>query len=69
MFISRATCEYKSNCLVLQLQSAEVSRTVTTSSFEWSWTISECGNEETHIHESRTSYVSLVTALFTVYVQ
>jgi len=35
--ITQAKC----SCLVLQLQSAEVSRTVT-SSFEWSWTISEC---------------------------
>ena len=35
MFILRAI----RSCLVLQFQSAEVSRTVT-SSFEWSWTIS-----------------------------
>jgi len=35
MVIARAMC----SCLVLQWQSAEVSRTVT-SSFVWSWTIS-----------------------------
>jgi len=33
-----------SSCLVLQMQSAEVSRTVI-GSFEWRWTISECVNE------------------------
>jgi len=33
------TCD--SRCLVLQLQSTELSRKVT-NSFEWSWTISEC---------------------------
>ena len=27
------------------------------------------GNEQTHYHESRTPYISLVTALFTVYAQ
>jgi len=37
MFIARAMC-WVTSCLVLQLQSAEVSRTVT-SSFEWSWTL------------------------------
>ena len=42
MFIAWATC----SCIVLQLQSAEVSRTVT-SSFEWSWTISVNVNEGT----------------------
>jgi hypothetical protein len=70
MFIARAMCgvEYKSNCLVRQLQSAEVFWTVT-SSFEWSWTNSECGNEETHTHESRTLYLSLVTELFTIHTQ
>jgi hypothetical protein len=57
-----------SSCLVLQLQSAEVCRTVTRR-FERSGTISECGNEETHYHESRTPYFSLVTVLFTVYAQ
>jgi len=53
---------------VLELQSAELSRKVT-SSFESSWTISERGNEETHNHESRTPYISLVTSLFAVYAQ
>jgi hypothetical protein len=57
-----------SSCLVLQWQSAEVSGTVT-SSFERSWKISECGNEKTNNHESKTPYISLVTALFTVYAQ
>jgi len=32
-----------------------LTRTVT-GSFEGSWTISECGNEKTHNHESRTPY-------------
>jgi len=52
--------------LVLQLKSAEVSRT-SRDSCERSWTISV--NEETHNHGSRTPYMSLVTALFTVYAQ
>jgi hypothetical protein len=43
MFIAQAVCGVTS-CLVLQLQSAEVSRTVT-SGFEWSWTISVNVNE------------------------
>ena len=37
-----------------------------TSSFEWSWTISECGNEGTQDPEKWTQYASFVTALFTV---
>jgi hypothetical protein len=40
-----------------------------TGSFEWSWKICECGNEETHNHGSRTPYISLVTTLFAVYAQ
>ena len=40
-----------------------------TSSFEWSWTISECGNEGTQDPENWTQYSSFVTALFTVYAQ
>jgi hypothetical protein len=45
-----------------------LSRTVT-GSFEWSWTISGCGNDKTRNHKSRTPYISLVTTLFTVYAQ
>jgi len=42
MFIARAMCgvKWRRNCLVLQLQSAEVPRTVT-GSFQWTWTVSE----------------------------
>jgi hypothetical protein len=50
MFIARAVCGVTS-CLVLQVQSAEVSRTVT-SSFEWSWTISVNVNEVTEDPEN-----------------
>jgi hypothetical protein len=64
MFIAQAVCGVTS-CLVLHLQPAEVSRTVT-SSFGWSWTISVNVNEETHNHGSRTQYSSFVSALFTV---
>ena len=39
----------------------------TTGSSEWSWTISVNVREENH--DSRTPYISLVTALFTVYTQ
>jgi len=62
VFIARAMC----NCLVLQLQSAEVSRTVT-SSFVWSWTISVNVNEGIQDSEIWTEYSSFVSALFTVY--
>ena len=46
MFISPAMCgiECKSRHLVLQLQSAEVSRMVT-SSFVWNWVTGVYGNE------------------------
>jgi hypothetical protein len=69
MFIARAMCGLtvrNSSCLVIRLQSAAVSQTVT-GSFQWSWTISVNVNEETHNHGSRTPYISLVTPLFTVH--
>jgi len=67
MFITRAMCGDKS-CLVIQMQSAEVSRTVT-SSFEWSWTISVTVNEGIQGPESWTQYSSIVTVLFTIHAQ
>jgi len=51
--------ECKSRSLVLQLQSAEVSRKVT-SSFVWSWTISLTLNERIQCSESWTQYSSFV---------
>ena len=65
MFIARAMCGLTS-CLVLQLQSAEVSRRVT-SSFEWSWMISV--DERTQDPENWTQRISFLSALFTVYAQ
>jgi hypothetical protein len=59
---------YNSRRLVIQLQSAEVYRTVT-SSFVWSWTISVNVNEGTQDPENLTRYSSFVSALFTVYAQ
>jgi len=59
---------HNSSCLVLQLQSAEVSGTVT-SSFEWSWTVSVNVNKGIEDPESWTQYTSFVSALFTVYAQ
>ena len=52
MFIVRAMCGV-STC------SLQISRKLT-GSFEWSWTICECGNEETLNHERITPYTSLV---------
>jgi len=57
-----------SSCLMLQLQSAAVSPTVT-SSFEWSWTISVNINERMQDPENWTQYSLFVSALFTVYTQ
>jgi len=70
MFIVRAMCgiECKSRRLVLELQSAEVSRTVT-SSFEWSWTIIVNINEGIQDPRSWTQYNSFLSELFTVYAQ
>ena len=70
MFIMRAVCgiECKGRRLVIQLQSAIVSRTPT-SSFEQSWTISANVNEGTQDPESLTQYSSIVTALFTTHAQ
>jgi len=56
------------SCLVIQLQSAEVSRTVT-SSFVWSWTISVDVNEGIQDPEIWTQDSSFVTALFTIHAQ
>jgi len=56
-----------SSCLVL-LQSAEVSRKVT-SSFVWSWTISVNGNEGAQDTKNRTQHSSFASALFIVYAQ
>jgi hypothetical protein len=64
MFIAPAMC----SCLVLQLQSAEVSGTVT-SSFVWSCTISFNVSEGVQDPESWTQHSSFVSALFTVYAQ
>jgi hypothetical protein len=60
VFIARAIygIECKSRSLVLQLQSAEVSRKVT-SSFVWSWTISVNVNEGIQDPENWTQYVHL----------
>jgi hypothetical protein len=69
MFIAQAMCGLtycNSRRLVLQLQSAEVSGTVT-SSFEWSWTISVNVNEGIQDPQNWTQYSSFVSALFTVY--
>ena len=57
-----------SHCLVLHLQLADFSRTVT-GGFEGIWAISRCGTEQTHNHDGRTPYSSLATALSNVYVQ
>jgi len=64
MFVVRTIC----SCLVLQLQSAEVSRTVTCS-FVWTWTISANVNEGIQDAESWAQYSSFVATLFTVYAQ
>jgi hypothetical protein len=64
VFIARAMC----NCLVLQLQSAEVSGTAT-SSFVWSYTISVNVNEGIQDPENWTQYSLFVSALFTAYAQ
>jgi len=69
MLIARAMCglTYVTvACHVIQLQSAEVSRMVT-SSFECSCTISV--NEGIQDPENWTQYSSFVSALFTVYAQ
>jgi hypothetical protein len=70
VFIARVMCgiERERRRLVLQLQSAEVSRTVT-SSFVWSWTITVNVNEGIQDPESWTQYSSCVSALFIVYAQ
>jgi hypothetical protein len=70
VFIARAMCGIECMCrrLVLQLQSAEISRTVT-SSFVWRWTISVNVNEGIQDPENWTQYSSFVSALFTVYAQ
>jgi hypothetical protein len=54
------------NWPVLQLQSAEVSRTVT-SSFVWRWTFSANVNGGIQDPDNWTQYSSFVSALFTVY--
>jgi hypothetical protein len=70
MFIARALCgiECNSSCLVLQLQSAEVSRTVT-SSFELSWMIGVNVDEGIQDPKNCTQYNSFVSALLIVYAQ
>ena len=57
-----------SSCLVIQFQSAEVSRTVT-SSFERSWTISVSVNEGIQDPVSLTQCSSPLTVLFTLHAQ
>jgi len=61
MFIARAMC----SCPVVQLQSAEESRKVT-SRFEWSRTVSVNVYEGIQDPESWTQYSSFVSTLFTV---
>jgi len=55
-----------SSCLVLQVQSAEISWTLT-GSFVWSWMSIVNFNEGTQYPESWTQYSSFVSALFPVY--
>jgi len=68
VFIARALCgvECKSNCLALQLLPVEVLKN-RDEQLRMNWTIGECGNEETHTHESTTPYLALVTGLFTIH--
>ena len=69
MFVAGAMCgvECKSSCLVLQLQSADYLE-------RWRPALNEAGQSvlmkrQTHNHESRAQYISLLTAIFTVYSQ
>jgi len=73
----RAKCLSREQCVWWWMQEqllcapvavCNVSRTVK-SSFKWSRKFSECGNKDTHIHECRTPYISLVTELFSIYAQ
>ena len=66
MFIARPMCgiECKSRNLVHELQSAEVSRTVTTS-FVWSWAISANVNEGSKLNSIQFTCISIIHCLCT----
>ena len=69
MFIARAICGMTRARVAALCSGWSLQNILVTSIFEWSWTINECCNEETHNHDSRIPYLSLVTELCTVYTQ